>query len=89
MNNTSKLSAYLHFGLISPIQIINKVESLKESNIGIDTYIKQLIWREFSYYLLYHFNNIDTNNFNSKFDSFIWNDSHLLDNWKNAQQAYL
>lgn len=85
IDNTSKLSAYLHFGLISPIQIINKVESLKEINIGIDTYIKQLIWREFSYYLLYHFNNIDTNNFNSKFDSFIWNDSHLLDNWKNAQ----
>src|SRR5690606_33403249 len=69
---TSRLSPHLHFGEISPFQVMYAAEEILHQNPKIgkegETYIRQLGWREFSYYLLYHADNLLDYNFNRKFD---------------------
>ena len=87
-NNVSRLSPYLHFGEISPNYIWHKV--LTQENKGyiqdIDHFCSELGWREFSYYLLYHFPHLPKQNLNSKFDIFPWQeDKKLLGLWQKGK----
>ena len=46
-------------------------------------------WREFSYYLLYHFPDLPKKNFQSKFDIFPWKkNKELLKLWQKGQTGY-
>ncbi|GAC21335.1 cryptochrome/photolyase family protein [Paraglaciecola arctica] len=86
---TSKLSPHLHFGEISPNQIwyagINALNGNTE-DIGLDCYLSELGWREFSHYLLFHFPHIPQKNFSPKFEHFIWrNDEDSLKAWQLGQ----
>lgn len=51
ISGTSQLSVHLRFGLISPKEVFNMFRSLPKSK----AYIRQLFFREFYNYLLYHF----------------------------------
>lgn len=75
---TSKLSPYLHFGQISPHVIWDTLKNL-DLDDNVDCFMSELGWREFSYYLLYHFPDLYKSNWNSKFDKFPWKfeQSHL------------
>ena len=53
-NNVSMLSPHLHFGEISPKRIWINTKNLK-SNKDTQHFLSEICWREFSYYLLYHF----------------------------------
>jgi deoxyribodipyrimidine photo-lyase len=64
---TSKLSVHLRFGLISPRQIFNHIKKFKDSEF----FIRELFWREFYNYILFHFPYSQKNNFNQK--SIKWN----------------
>ena len=91
--NVSRLSPYLHFGEISPYQIWHAVQSqAANSEIAIsDTehFLRELIWREFSYYLLYHFPELPHANWQKKFDGFRWNNNEkLLQAWQTGQTGY-
>lgn len=86
-NGTSKLSPYLHFGQISPHQILSATEfysHIKDSTAkGAEKYINEIYWREFSYSLLGNFNGLPEQNFRPEFDNFPWeNNSELLHKWK-------
>ena len=87
-NFTSKLSPYIRFGMIS----INKIwHSLK--NLSIDENIthfeSELGWRDFSYYLLYHFPHMETNNLQTKFNNFKWENSiEKFNAWKAGKTGY-
>jgi deoxyribodipyrimidine photo-lyase len=88
IDGTSLLSAYLHFGQISPNQIVQKAQEFKtpETATDIECFISEVIWREFSYYLLYHFKDLEVKNFNSKFDNFKWNNNkEFLEKWQKGQ----
>lgn len=92
-DNVSKLSPHLHFGEISPHQIWHKVEELKVQQThpihDIDHFQSELGWREFSYYLLYHFPTLPHENFQKKFDAFPWQeDSNLLKAWQKGMTGY-
>jgi deoxyribodipyrimidine photo-lyase len=71
---TSLLSPHLHFGEISPWQIVRRLEDERSAarNPDIDGYIRELGWREFSYHLLHHFPQTPDHNLNPRFDSFKW-----------------
>jgi deoxyribodipyrimidine photo-lyase len=43
-DNTSRLSAYLHFGCISPLELISRADRRKA---GTDDFIRQVCWRDF------------------------------------------
>lgn len=72
LEGTSQLSAYLHFGQLSPHQIWHAVITSKAPARQIDAFLRQLGWREFSYNLLYHFPTLPEQNFQAKFDNFPW-----------------
>lgn len=82
---TSKLSPHVHFGEISPLFIWNNIKKLKNN----DDFLNEILWREFSYYLLYYYQDIYTKNFKKKFDNFPWkNNNNFFDLWKNGKTGY-
>jgi deoxyribodipyrimidine photo-lyase len=88
-NNVSCLSPYLHFGEISPNYVWHKIIAMQRlSGLENDIYhfCSELGWREFSYYLLYHFPHLPRENLNSKFNEFPWRqDSRILKLWQKGK----
>jgi deoxyribodipyrimidine photo-lyase len=84
--NTSRLSPHLHFGEISPHQIWHHMNHYDDD---AQFFLRELIWREFSYYLLYHFPDLPRKNFQAKFDAFPWrNNKKHLSAWQQGQTGY-
>lgn len=91
-NATSALSAHLHFGEISPLQIMTVTRQIKlnhEKGLELNTieaYERQIIWREFAHYLLFHFPESAEQVFNQKYASFPWRtDDDLLRTWQRGE----
>ena len=79
------LSPYLSFGHISPSQIWEAVSQLPPDD-NVDHFLSELGWREFSYYLLYHYPQLPVQNLQSKFDAFEWvEDTEQLRAWQQGQ----
>jgi len=91
-NNVSRLSPYLHFGEISPKQILYEIKKYEISfgaDRNSDHFLSEIGWREFSYYVLYHFPHIAEKNYQEKFDYFPWiNDEKLLKAWQDGMTGY-
>ncbi len=85
LRNVSRLSPYLHWGEISPNQIWHAAACLGK-NEDVEHFHRELAWREFSIYLLYHFPDLPHANFNRKFDRFPWSDNtEALKRWQRGQ----
>ncbi|HET8942012.1 MAG TPA: deoxyribodipyrimidine photo-lyase, partial [Rudaea sp.] len=90
---TSRLSAHLHFGEISPRQILwalwegamNARSASREK--GVETFLRELGWRDFSHHLLFHFPNTAQQNLKPQFDGFAWarDNSDVLARWQRGQ----
>jgi len=88
---TSQLSPHLHFGEISPRQIWHRLafQTLQQSCDGAETFRRELAWREFSYYQLYHNSNLPRENLNPKYQSFKWKkDTETLKRWQRGQTGF-
>lgn len=80
---TSKLSAHLHFGEISPRQTVRIISGQS------DALVRQLYWREFCNYLLFHHPDIAERPLQEKFENFPWRDNKDdLNAWKNGETGY-
>jgi len=91
--NVSRLSPHLHWGEISPNTIWHRVWSLQQLNTNkfqdTDTFLSEMGWREFSYYLLFYFPDLPRKNLQKKFDKFSWdNNTSFLKAWKSGQTGY-
>ncbi len=53
-DGTSGLSPHLHFGEISPATIWRQAEASEKGGQGREVFLKELLWREFAGYLLWH-----------------------------------
>ena len=73
---TSRMSPHLHFGEISPRQIMHTLsagsDNLTQLTNGEETFAKEVIWREFAYSLLYHFPHTVSKPLDKRFDHFPW-----------------
>lgn len=88
VDGTSSLSADIHFGTISPHQIWHAVSNEHPSE-GQQVFLSELGWREFSYYLLYHFPHMVHDNLNKRFDGFAWcNDPNYQKAWQEGLTGY-
>ena len=90
LHTTSELSPHIHFGELSPNQIWFE---LKKSNIenkeDLHHYQSELGWREFSYYLLFHWPSLPELPFQKKFENFKWiNDDEGLLSWQKGLTGY-
>lgn len=90
--SVSLLSPHLHFGEISPSQAIQAVEragSLAATETQAEHFIRELAWREFSYYSLYHFPELHSRNMKPRFDRFPWSDdAKSLALWQRGQTGF-
>ncbi|MDH5426005.1 MAG: DNA photolyase family protein [Gammaproteobacteria bacterium] len=88
---TSTLSAHLHFGEISPRQIVDALAPLIEFEGGnaataAEAFLRQLIWREFARYILWHFPATAVEPMNPKFNTAFWKkDDSSLKLWQRGQ----
>ena len=102
MHATSRLSPYLRFGNLSVRQIWYEALSAAQgdghtgnprgaplTNANMDKFLDELGWREFSYYLLYHFAPLHQVNFKRQFDAMPWRaDPEALRAWQRGETGY-
>jgi len=91
--NVSRLSPYLHFGQLSPNTAWHRAAeagAFITNEQSLDTFMSELGWREFSYYLLYHFPKLPTDNLQARFDLFPWaeNTDADLKAWQRGKTGY-
>ncbi|NQX12169.1 deoxyribodipyrimidine photo-lyase [Microbacteriaceae bacterium VKM Ac-2855] len=90
---TSNLSPHLRWGEVSPFQVWHTVEEQRRGsgpNAGGAKFLAELGWREFCYNLLYHWPDLATENFDSRFDHFPWGEPHAgeLEAWHQGRTGY-
>ena len=86
-DNTSRLSENLTYGEISPRTCWHAGwRALRDGKSDAETFLKELVWREFAYHLAYHTPRIVTDNWNPQWDSFPWrgDGEHTL-RWKQGR----
>lgn len=88
IHGTSQLSPYLCFGMVSPAFAVSSV--MKFSTYpGAETWLNELIWREFYQSILYHFPNVQNEAFISKLRNIQWRNSPGdLTAWKDGLTGY-
>ncbi len=80
---TSRLSAHLHFGEISPRQIWHAHPLAARGN---EKFLSELAWREFSWHLLFHYPQLPEEPLNPRFSAFDWStDTDKLSLWQRGQ----
>jgi len=84
MNKTSYLGIYLRFGAVSIRQMVAK--ALESKN---ETFLKELIWREFFMQILWHFPYTVNKSFRPKYDGVHWDNNEVLfQKWCEGQTGY-
>ncbi|GEM05808.1 deoxyribodipyrimidine photo-lyase [Halolactibacillus miurensis] len=91
--DTSHLSVYLSVGAISPRVIYQAVMAYDEVGPRVDkekeAFIRQLMWRDFSYQQLYQHKEAETKAMREEFDRFNWeNNQAEIERWKKGQTGY-
>lgn len=82
---TSRLSPYLHFGCISP----REIESVLPDTKGGVAFRRQLAWRDFYLYILYHFPRTVDQEFQERYRTLEWaTNEPFLNAWKNGTTGY-
>ena len=84
LNQTSYLGIYLRFGTVSIRKMIAKAIQSKN-----ETFLKELIWREFFMQILWHFPHTVASSFKPKYDAIQWeNDEVLFKKWCEGKTGY-
>lgn len=83
IKGTSRLSVHLRFGTISIRELAREAGSLNE------TYLNELIWREFYQMILWHFPNAVGHSFKPAYDNIRWrNNEKEFEAWCNGLTGY-
>jgi deoxyribodipyrimidine photo-lyase len=79
----SEMSVHLRFGTISVRKLALEAKKLNE------TYLKELIWREFFMQILFHYPKVINKSFKRKYDNISWLfDEELFKNWCEGKTGY-
>ncbi|MGB0806646.1 MAG: cryptochrome/photolyase family protein [Salibacteraceae bacterium] len=83
VNGTSNLSPHLRFGTVSIRQMVSI--ALKKSPV----FLSELIWREFFMQILWHYPQVQNNNFKRKYDGIEWrNNTQEFELWCQGKTGY-
>ena len=93
---TSRMSPYLHFGEISPRRMWQELDEIlmtwelsKLQRQSVQSYMRQLVWREFANYLIFHFPHIIKKPLRSAFEKFPWKfKKSYLEAWQRGNTGY-
>ena len=88
VDGTSGLSENLTHGEISPLTCWHAGRrAMEEGTPGAETFLKELVWREFAYHLVHHTPHILTGNWKPDWDAFPWNTNALSPDVKAWQRG--
>ena len=83
-DGTSRLSPYLHFGCISPVELVARADKRRS---GVQAFLRQLAWRDFYHQVLAARPDIRDTDYRSRNDD--WNaDDAAFDSWKQGRTGY-
>ncbi|MCS7085260.1 MAG: deoxyribodipyrimidine photo-lyase, partial [Bacteroidia bacterium] len=83
LDGTSKLGVHFRFGTVSIRKWARKARALSE------TFLNELIWRDFNAQILYHFPHVVERAFKPEYDAIPWlNRPQDVENWKNGTTGY-
>ena len=83
LDSTSKIGPHLRFGTVSIREIVSKVKDLN------DTYLSELVWREFFMQILWHFPKVVHENFRPKYNFIKWrNNEEEFKKWCKGETGY-
>ena len=92
VDGTSRLSMFLKNGSFTSTQII---KMLKLQNLNLDSssgpvqFLKEIIWREFYYHILFHRPDVEMNSFNKNLQNIRWeNRGDLFERWKEGTTGF-
>ena len=95
IDGTSGLSPYIRFGMLSMRQAViaaRKAIALgpdQSSRKGAETWLNELIWREFYLSILNHYPHVRQRSFRTQYDAINWeNDSLAYDAWCQGRTGY-
>ena len=84
LDQTSRLGPYLRFGLVSVRDLV-----LKAANRPNNTFLKELIWREFFMQILWHFPHTKDQSFKAQYDRIPWrNNEDEFRKWCAGETGY-
>lgn len=90
---TSRLSPHLHFGEISPrtcwhaVRMAEADQRIQERDAG--SFLRELLWREFSHHLLFHWPDLPEAPFRDEFAAFPWEDDEAtLKAWQRGRTGF-
>jgi deoxyribodipyrimidine photo-lyase len=82
-SGTSRLSVHLRFGTLSIRELVNKAQMLNE------TWLNELIWREFYMMILYHFPHVVSSAFKPNYNHIPWtNNEQHFNLWCQGKTGY-
>ncbi|MDD9716436.1 deoxyribodipyrimidine photo-lyase [Dinoroseobacter sp. PD6] len=77
IEGTSRLSENLTYGEIGPATCWQAGQrALAEGKAGAETFLKELVWREFAYHLVWHTPHLIEKNWRAEWDDFPWRDDN-------------
>ena len=70
IDGSSRLSPHLHFGEISPSQVLVALEGRRGK--GVETFRKEIIWRDYAQNVICQFPDYPKSGYREQFDHFAW-----------------
>ncbi|NJD33081.1 MAG: deoxyribodipyrimidine photo-lyase, partial [Gammaproteobacteria bacterium] len=91
--DTSRLSPHLHFGELGPRQCLaavrNALVDRPAARPSVDSFLRELGWREFAHHLLHHFPQTATAPLDERFARFPWEPNPAwLEAWQRGRTGY-
>jgi deoxyribodipyrimidine photo-lyase len=84
VDGTSRLSAYLHFGCVSPVELVTRADKRQS---GVSAFIRQLAWRDFYLQVLAARPDVAEVDWRTRHDR--WHDdAKALQAWKDGRTGY-
>jgi deoxyribodipyrimidine photo-lyase len=85
-DGTSMLSPHLHWGEVSAAQVWQRVTDHAPAGKGLTTFTNEVLWREFSAYLLWHHPRLPSRPLRAEFAAMPWRDDAAgLRAWQRGQ----
>lgn len=86
---TSGLSPHLAWGDIGPRRVWHAAMTGAPDGPGRETFLKELVWREFAHHVLFHFPELASEPMDAKFANFPWApDDRLRAAWQRGRTGY-
>lgn len=91
LDGTSKLSQFFKNGSLTGAQVIAELDLDRSGKLsdGEEKFLKEIIWREFYYHILWHFPKVEKTAFLEKFENLKWeNNEAYFKAWKEGRTGY-